>query len=166
MAILGVALLVCATPAGAGQIQAAGGGRWSDRALQLSLSYPAGWSTVPEHGAALKLRAVDGKAEFEIFRVTRSASPAGQAMQATGALARLHCQVSVQQSSRTVGQLGVRGSVATGLCTGADRGWRLTITAFTHAGSGVLLRGWLYHAQPHDGAELATISASLSPLSP
>lgn len=158
---LRLAVLLGALLAGAGQARAAGERHWSDGGLNLALTYPLGWKVVPERGAALKLRAADGKGEFEIFSVP--GPPAGKpAAQADAALARLHCQGEVRHGSRPVGHLGVRGSVATGLCTGADLGWRLTVTAFGYAGGGVLLRSWLYRAQARDEADLAAIFASLN----
>ncbi|HXT38189.1 MAG TPA: hypothetical protein VN837_21645 [Chloroflexota bacterium] len=161
----GAGLLGCLTLVGGSQAQAAASGRhhWSDHALRLSLTYPAGWSPVSEHGAVLKLRAADGKGEFEIFRTPRMSTPAALVAGAARALAQARCQVKETHGSRSIGRLGVRGSVVMGACTGADQGWRLTVTAFTYGGNGLLLRSWLYQAPAGDSTDLPEIEESLSP---
>ena len=156
------ALLLCLSLGVAGQARAAGGGHWADGALHLGLAYPAGWAVVAERGAALKLRAADGKGEFEIFRLAHTTATDGATGQANAALVRLRCAGTVRTSVAAVGRLGVKGNVATGLCTGADLGWRLTVTVFTYRGNAVLLRSWLYRGQQGDRADLATIAASFA----
>ena len=162
---LGMVLLGCLTLAGGTRIQAAapGRGHWSDHTVRLSLTYPAGWSVVVERGAALKLQAAEHKGEFEIFRTKRMSAPSALAAGATRALAQVHCQAKETHGSRPIGRLGVRGSVVMGACTGADQGWRLTVSAFNYGGNGVLLRSWLYQAPAGDSADLPAIEASLSP---
>ena len=156
----GVALALCALIAG--QAQAAGAKRWSDRILHLGLTYPGAWRVVPERGAALKLLAPDAAGEFEIFSLPALLSPGRLAARADATLARLHCGTGVRHASDTVGHLGVVGKVASGACIGADRGWQLTVIAFDFGHGAVLVRSWLFHQQPRDRATLAAIVSSLA----
>lgn len=146
----------------AGSTHAAGTKHWSSRTLHLGLAYPDAWRVVAEHGAALKLLSPDAAGEFEIIPLTAPLSPAGLAAQADSALARLHCGTAVTHASGTVGRLGVGGKVARGACTGGDLGWQLSVTAFDFGQRGLLLRSWLFHQQPRDGAALAAIASSLA----
>jgi hypothetical protein len=155
----GGALALCALIAG--QAHAAGAKRWSDRTLHLGLTYPGDWRVVAERGATLKLLALDAAGEFEIFSLPAPLSPDGLAARADATLARLHCGTGIRHASGTVGHLGVVGKVASGACTGGDRGWQLTVTAFDYGHGAVLVRSWLFHQQPRDRAALAAIASSL-----
>lgn len=155
-------MVLCLGLRSAGPAWAAGGGRWADPVLHLALTYPAGWTSVPEHGAALKLRAADGKGEFEVFRVAPSQAAGDPAARVAAALAKAHCSGGSRTAVVAIVRLGVHGSQAGGLCSGADLGWRLTATVFRYRGTTVLLRSWLYRAQPRDRADLAAIAASLA----
>jgi hypothetical protein len=155
----GVALGLCALIAG--QAHAAGAKNWSDRPLHLGLTYPGDWRVVPERGAALKLVAPDAAGEFEIFSLPTPSSPERLASLDATTLVKLHCGVATRQATGNVGHLGVAGTIASGACTGGDRGWQLTVTAFAYGHGTVLVRSWLFHQQPHDRAALGAIVASL-----
>lgn len=146
----------------AGHAQAAGTLlRWSDGTLHLGLTYPGNWRVVKERGAILKLVAPDAAGEFEIFVLPAPLSPVGLTAQTENALTRLHCAVAVQHATGVVGHLKVSGKVASGSCTGGDRGWRLTVTAFNLGPQAILLRSWLFHKPMLDTTALAAITSSL-----
>jgi hypothetical protein len=145
-----------------GRVGAAPDEIWRSATLRLMLSYPQTWKIVPERGAAVLLRSTSGKAEFEIFPLVTSRAGDSLREAADQALVSPKCHTSVKVSSASVGRLGALGTVATGLCIGADLGWRLTITAFHYAGNNLLLRAWLFHADVVGGHDLSAIQASLT----
>jgi hypothetical protein len=154
-----VALALCALIAG--QAHAAGPKTWSNRTLHLGLAYPGNWRVVPERGAALKLVAPDAGGEFEIFSLPTPSSAERLASLAAATLVRLHCGKAMRQATGNVGHLDVAGTIASGACTGGDRGWQLTVTVFAYGHGTVLVRSWLFHQQPRDRAALGAIAASL-----
>jgi hypothetical protein len=145
-----------------GQVGAASTKVWRSAALRLTLHYPPTWKIVPERGAAVLLRSASGKAEFEIFPLASGSARDFLSAAADHALVSTKCHTSVKVSSVRVGTLGASGTEATGLCTGSDLGWRLTVTAFHYAGNNLLLRAWLLHADAAGGHDLSTIQASIS----
>jgi hypothetical protein len=158
IALLLVAVLSTVT----GRVDAASGKSWRSATLRLTLSYPANWKLVPERGAALLLRSASGRAEFEIFKLASGPTKSDLRAAADHALVTTKCHTNVMQSSTGIGKLGVSGEMETGLCTGADLGWRLTTVAFRHAGNSLLLRAWLLHADAAGGHDLAAIRASIA----
>lgn len=161
-AIAGVVVLVL-TLFTARQASASGTTRWSDHALKLGLIYPADWHVVVEHGAALKLVAADGAAEFEILPQGASRSSTALASLAVSSLAHLHCMTDVKETFGSLGKLDINAIVARGSCAGGDLGWALSIAAADRGTQTILLRSWLLHGQRHDGASLQAILASLAP---
>ncbi len=145
-----------------GRVGAAPAKIWRSPSLRLTLSYPPTWKIVPEHGAAVLLRSASGKAEFEIFPLAAGSTAGFLRAAADQALVTTKCHSTVKVSSASVGALGGTGMIATGLCTGSDLGWRLTVTAFHYAGNNLLLRAWLLHADAAGGRDLSMIQASLT----
>jgi hypothetical protein len=161
-ACLIVLLLLVPAMTGPGRVGATSDKVWRSPALRLTLSYPPTWKIVPERSAAVLLRSASGKAEFEIFPLA-SGSAGNTLGAATGhALVTAKCHTAVKVSSVSVGRLGASGREATGLCTGSDLGWRLSVTAFRYAGNNLLLRAWLFHADVVGGRDLSAIRASIS----
>jgi hypothetical protein len=145
-----------------GRMAAAPDKIWHSATLQLTLSYPQTWKIVPERHAALLLRSASGRAEFEIFPLVAGAAGNSLRAAANQALVTTKCDTAVKISSTNVGSLGVLGMVATGLCTGSDLGWRLSVTTFHYAGNTMLLRAWLFHTDAAGGHDLSSIQASLA----
>jgi hypothetical protein len=160
---IGAMLVVCALSAGG--VQAAGSKQWMNLGLHLGLTYPDTWHVVPERGAALKVVALDADGEFELFSLPAPVPPDTLATGAGAALTKVHCGTRVRHTSSAVGRLDAIGSTAVGTCTGADRGWQLTVTMFNYRSGAVLTRSWLFHGQPRDGAALAAIATSLVSIS-
>jgi hypothetical protein len=155
-------LFLAPTMTAPGRVGAASATIWRSAALHITLSYPATWKMVPERGASVLLRSVSGKAEFEIFPLATGAAGDSLGAAADHALVAAKCHTTVKVSSVSVGRLGASGTEATGLCTGSDLGWRLTVTAFRYAGHNLLLRAWLFHADVAGGHDLSAIGASIT----
>lgn len=144
------------------QAHAAGSTSWSDHALQLAVTFPGDWHAVVEHGAALKVVAADGAAEFEIFPLGASRTHTALSNVAVANLTHLHCASGLKLTTGALGKLGTGAAIARGSCTGGDLGWTVSVAAVNIGTHAVLIRGWLFHEQRHDGASLRAITASLS----